>query len=453
MKLFVPPGCDAELYDTVQLEALLVQGSDLVDRIAEQVCEGARVGRRPHTLLVGPSGRGKTHLITTLRHRLREEDGIALAWLTAERGIGGFEDLLLRVGRSIQSPGGAIEALLDVFTDSVPATQREAALREAIVEELDGRVMVLALEDLETCLGALGPTGRQAVRAFLQEEAACILIATAARLFPAISNRKEPLFGFFAVHHLQELDDTACRSLAHASAKARGRSIGKDTEFDRLIRAVATCLGGNPRLFALLGRHAADLGTSDWKRVLSAAISELAPRYRAVSSSLSPQQQKILQYLCATQGARTVKEIATHGAMAHQTASSQLKSLRDAELVVAHAVGRESFYEVRSVLVRTVVGLNRASLQSLIERVEFSLAWPSRGKRIPEWIAAIDPSNLAAEWRKLSGQRTVPRILTDLVSTWQSYTENSDSRTLLELNAEDRHHLETRTVPGGSATA
>ena len=52
------------------LEAMLVQREPLLSPYLDHVLESLRTGSSHHTLLVGPRGIGKTHLISLLHHRL-----------------------------------------------------------------------------------------------------------------------------------------------------------------------------------------------------------------------------------------------------------------------------------------------------------------------------------------------------------------------------------------------
>ena len=63
-------------------------------------------------------------------------------------------------------------------------------------------------------------------------------------------------------------------------------------------------------------------------------LDDLTPYYQGRMRELSSQQRKIIEFLTDFRHAISVKEIAQHCFVSHQTASSQLKDLRDRGLRV-----------------------------------------------------------------------------------------------------------------------
>jgi predicted AAA+ superfamily ATPase len=70
------------------LEAIFVQREKLLQDILERVRTSALGAEKKNTLLVGPRGIGKTHLVSLVHHRLRSmksiEDRILIAWMREE---------------------------------------------------------------------------------------------------------------------------------------------------------------------------------------------------------------------------------------------------------------------------------------------------------------------------------------------------------------------------------
>jgi tetratricopeptide (TPR) repeat protein len=93
---------------------------------------------------------------------------------------------------------------------------------------------------------------------------------------------------------------------------------------------------------------------------------------------LSPQQRKIIDFLCDRRQAATVKEIAQRCFMTHQTASSQLKKLLEMGYVRSEPIGRESFYELREPLMRFCLEVKKQRGEPIQLFVDFLRLWYTR---------------------------------------------------------------------------
>src|SRR6266540_5308985 len=88
------------------LEALFVQREDLARRISERIHESTLTPSKHHTLLIGPRGIGKTHLISLIYYRIQAmddlRDRLLIAWLREhEWGVTSILDLLSRIVRAL----------------------------------------------------------------------------------------------------------------------------------------------------------------------------------------------------------------------------------------------------------------------------------------------------------------------------------------------------------------
>ena len=96
---------------------------------------------------------------------------------------------------------------------------------------------------------------------------------------------------------------------------------------------------------------------------------------------LSPQQRKIIEFLCTARGAVAVKEIAAQNLMTSQTASGQLDKLEEMAYIRKTAVGRESLYGLREPLLRMVVELKHGRGEPVRLIVDFLRRWYDRQER------------------------------------------------------------------------
>jgi tetratricopeptide (TPR) repeat protein len=120
-------------------------------------------------------------------------------------------------------------------------------------------------------------------------------------------------------------------------------------------------------------------------------LDDLTPYYQARMSRLSPQQRKIVEFLCDRRGAVPVKQIAERCFVSQQTASGQLSKLRELGYVQSHPVGRESYYELREVLMRLCMEVKKQRGGPVRLLVEFLRLWYSRAE-IEERLNLLLPS-------------------------------------------------------------
>jgi tetratricopeptide (TPR) repeat protein len=104
-------------------------------------------------------------------------------------------------------------------------------------------------------------------------------------------------------------------------------------------------------------------------------LDDLTPYYQARMASLSPQQRKIVEFLCDRRHGVPVKEIAQRCFLTHQTTSSQLKDLREKGYVMSDAIGRESFYEMRETLMRFCLEVKKQRGEPIQLFVDFLRIW------------------------------------------------------------------------------
>jgi tetratricopeptide (TPR) repeat protein len=347
------------------LESILVQRHQLAKQIVEQIRESAVTSSKHHRLIVGSRGMGKTYLVSLVYHRIRNLDDcknhLLIAWLREEEwGVMSFLDLLLRIFRALKEEYGdqlfskdLAERLESLYNLSPDAAERAGvALLKKVVGD---KTLLLLMENLDELFTGLGKEGQKQFRSFLQKNA-CTTLATAQSLFNSVEVKTSPFYKFFDIHQLEPLTPAQATQLLANIARLEGKTdlelfIRSPRGRDR-IKAVDYLAGGNPRIYVIffefLTRESLDELVEPFMRTLD----NLTPYYQARMAWLSPQQRKIIEFLCDRRYPVTVKEIAQRCFVTHQTASSQLKDLKEKGYVNSEAIGRESFYELRELLMR-----------------------------------------------------------------------------------------------------
>lgn len=370
------------------LEAVFVQRHTLAGRLVDLVRESTTGKARHHSLLIGPRGIGKTHLISLLYHRVVGDQDLSsklrVAWLREEEwGVSSFLDLLLRIARALDAEYGdaSLAAQTEALFELSPPEAQEAAA-EMLEAYLGDRTLLLLTENLDDIFRGMGTDGQQRLRAHLQDNATWSIVATSQTLFGGVSLRKSPFYGFFRIQHLQELSLEEARELLSRIASSAGDEdlvayLGTPMGRAR-IRAVHHLAGGNHRVYVIFSRFLTRDALDQLVEPFLCMLDELTPYYQERMKFISVQQRKIVELLCNTRPAIPVKEIAKRCFVTHQVASGQLKQLRDRGYVRSVKVGRESYYELREPLMRLCVDVKRDRAAPIRLFVDFLRLWYTR---------------------------------------------------------------------------
>jgi tetratricopeptide (TPR) repeat protein len=378
------------LMNAKTLESIFVQRQALVVRLLEEVKTGVTTASKHHTILVGPRGIGKTHLVTLLYYRLKNDPELTgnmrIAWLREDEwGITSFLDVLLRIYRALSSewpeefPAKSIEQLFKLSN-----ADAETALAKILKERLNNKVLVLLTENLDEIFRGIQELGQKRWRAYLQEHQFFTIVATSQSLFNGVSRHSSPFYGFFRIQHLDELglEDAIALLIKIASLNGDQELIGfLSNPLGRArVRALQHLAGGNPRIYVIFSQFLSKESLTDLVEPFMSTIDELTPYYQARMSWLSAQQRKIIEYLCDIRRALPVREIASRCFMSQQTASSQLKELANRGYVRSTSFGRESYYELREPLMRICIDVKKNRGEPIRLLVDFIRFWYTRSE-------------------------------------------------------------------------
>lgn len=371
------------------LEEIFVQRGRqrLAEQIVATIRESALTPAKHYSLVVGPRGIGKTHLVSIVYHRVREMEDLdgklLVAWLREEEwGIASFLDLLLRVLRAL--PGDAapdIENRVErLYGLSADAAEREAA--SLLAEVMKGRTLLLLVENLDELFYGLGDAGQKKWRAFIQEHPFWTIVATSPSLFGGVDSYDEPFYGFFTLYSLDELTVEEATDLLQRVAQLRNDAalaVFLKTPAGRArVRAVGHLAGGNHRIYITLSEIITHDSLDELASAILDMLDKLTPYYQSRMSLLPAGQRKIVEFLCEWQGAAPVKGIAQRCFISHQSASSQLSKLKEMGYVTSTAEGRESYYEIREPLMRLCLDVKKNRSEPIRLFVDFLRLWYSK---------------------------------------------------------------------------
>ncbi len=369
------------------IEDTFVQRNSLAERLVDIFEESARRESKHNVLLVGPRGIGKTQLVSLVYHRLKAKedltDKLCIAFLREDEwGINSFLDLLLRILQSVceeeelETPDGVNNL------SGISRTEAEDHVWRYLQTVLGKRTLFLIIENLGAIFAKIEEQGQKQWRALMQSNPRWAILATTPALFTAISRQVSPFYGFFEVIHLLPL--SSAEGVALLQRLARYDNDEKtaaflDTPVGRArVRAVQHLAGGNHRIFVLFYDFLHQGGSEHFVTPLLKTIDALTPYYQSQMARLSPQQQKIINFLSEHRKPATVTTIAKACLTTHQTAASQLKQLLTNRYVRVDRVGRESFYELTEPLLRICVEAKAHGGRPLNLLVDFIRYWFSR---------------------------------------------------------------------------
>ena len=360
-----------------QLEAIFVAREPILDDLATRVAQAADTQSRIHTLLVGPRGAGKTHLLAMLYYRLQDAiDGglrVQLARLPEDPfTVVSYPRLLGAILAAIR-PGQpvALDATLEPTLDQLAAA---------------GGPIVVLLENLDEVFAQIGVDGQRKLRHYLQTSNTLLLMATTSILDRSVSDQDSPFYGFFSVIRLQPLQVEQAQQMLINIARVHGDEnladyLGGERVKGRL-EIVSRLAGSHPRIWSIFADVMTPGSLREIAALLYASFDDLAPYYRERLMSLTPQQRLVVGELAAADQPLHVQDLATRAQIEQRSAARAMGELREAGWVVpvttpwAHLLdGRRTYYELAEPLARLAFQAKEAIARPIELIVNFLSVW------------------------------------------------------------------------------
>ncbi|NUT56302.1 MAG: tetratricopeptide repeat protein [Thermoleophilia bacterium] len=362
------------------LERLFVAREKILARVIDRVEAAATTDERNHTLLVGPRGSGKTHLVSLAYHRVNDlrEAGTAVqvSWLPEDPWtIVSYARLLRAIAERLEP------ALEDPLPDTV------ADLEALLVRTAErGGPIVVVLENLDQILDALGNDGQQQLRHLLQAHRPFLLIATTTRIDRALSDQAEPFYGFFTTTRLEPFDvDQASAMLAAIAAESDDQRLLDYLRTDEgrtRVRTIAHLAGGQPRIWALLASALSMEGLGELVEMLLTRFDDLTPYYQEQLGRLSPHQRLVVAELAEADRPINVAELASRLELDQRSLGKTLTEMVERGWVAptqspltAKLDRRRTYYELAEPLARISFQIKETRGEPLRLIVEFLKHW------------------------------------------------------------------------------
>jgi tetratricopeptide (TPR) repeat protein len=415
------------------LEGIFVQREKLLQDILERLQASVLGAEKKNTLLVGPRGIGKTHLVSLVYHRLRSmkaiEDRVLIAWMREEEwGIANFRDLLLRILRALVAEDET--RLAPIY--ALPPEQAENAAIKMIGELVAARTLIILVENLDDLVRKLGGPGEMKFYNFLKQGRCCMVATSpgpAARVFPPGSPFRRD---FFEIHSLQGLDFETAIQLISKIAEYQGNdeliSLINSPRGRARVRALGYLAGGNHRAYVIFTPLIARESIGQLIRPLMQTIDDLTPYYNSRIAALPWEQQQILEYVCELRHPVRMGDIARVCFLPRPAAASQLQSLCALGYLHNLKIGKDDYYELREPLLRLSFEVKKHRGKPIGLLLDFLRLWYSPAElkqKLSSFPAASVPEqHYIPDLAALEQQWDDPRI----AECCREYSENAQKR-------------------------
>ncbi len=363
------------------LERLLVVRQPILKALMKRVKALGHTPSPHHTLLVGPRGAGKTHLISLVYHRSKNladtnvGKPLRIAWLPEDPW-------------TLVSYGRLLAAILERVAPDLPTQKTDEYELDAHIRHTsheDGPILVLA-ENLDHILDALGEAGQQKLRNLLQTEPGILIIASTTRLDRSLSSHAAPFFGFFDTIRLDRFSPEEAREmLIKLAREANNSELAKrlsDNESLARIHTIAHLAGGQPRLWALLGSALTVEDLRDLTTLLLNRFDDLTPYYQEQLARLSPMQRLIVAELASADRPLPVKDLAERIGYDQRSTAKAVSDLTErgwlkptSTIFTALLDRRRTYYDLAEPLARLAFQIKDSRGEPLPLIVDFLTNW------------------------------------------------------------------------------
>ncbi len=390
------------------LEAIFVQREELLQSILERIGISALTQSKQNSLLVGPRGIGKTHLISMIYYRLSAvgelKDRLLTAWLREEEwGVSSFRDLLFRILRALTS-GSAKDQVVEQRLASLyelDSGEVESAASGLIKEIAGKRTILILAENFDDLLQKLGRAEELKLYRFLRESGFCCMVATSpgpmARVFPSGSPFQQD---FFRVEVLRELNfEDAVQLISKIARFQNDRELISliDTPRGRSrVRALRYLAGGNHRAYVVFAPLLAHESIEELVRPLMETVDDLTPYYNSRIAALPVEQRKIIEFVCEDRHPVRVADVSRASFIGSTTASAQLESLCKLGHLHSFQIGEDRYYELREPLMRLSFEVKKHRGKPIGLLLDFLRLWYSPAE-LKQKLAALPTQDLAEQ--------------------------------------------------------
>ena len=304
----------------------------------------------PHSLVIGPRGSGKTHLLLRVAAEVRRDPDLSGLFpvVFAEESYevttcGEF--WLESLGRlADQGPSEERDNLRLSYEDLRTVTDDQALADRCIGSLLDfadrhETRLLLLVENLNMLFTDIGdPDVGWRLRQTLQTEPRFILFGSATSRFDEIDNPDHALYDLFRVITLHPLDTAECETL--------WKTVAGKAATAEAVRPLEILTGGNLRLLTIIARFGAGRSFRDLMENLLDLVDDHTEYFKSHLESLPPQERRVYLALARLWRPSRTKEISELARLGTSTCSANLRRLvaRGAVTIVGDTSKRRHYH-------------------------------------------------------------------------------------------------------------
>lgn len=355
-----------------QLEKSLV-GSDrweILNSIMKELTLKKGEAPKQHWMIVGPRGIGKSHLLSLLYHKVKNDKKLNKLWLPVlfpeELRMAGdlakfleraANEVLIDLEREKNPIASDLRPKIDKIK-TVPIGERSDYIFSILswLHQSTGRFILLITENLQHLLGKkISVIEQKKLRAYLQTSDAILLIGSATTVFEALHDHSNPFYHFFHIRRLEDLsfDDMKALIIDLLTEGGQHEVVKKVSENEARLRALYSFTGGNPRIAVFLADMLKTELPDEMISVMDKILDELTPYFEAILSDIPTYQEEVLNTLAAYEPAQSPKEIAEHLETPQPTIRNYIMQLKENGYVrVAFSKGKFNYYCLKEYLYR-----------------------------------------------------------------------------------------------------
>ena len=336
------------LSDNEVIETFCVR-TDKFTSIMESVreCTG---NSNTHTIIIGPRGSGKTHLLLRVAAEVRRDASLA----------GFFPVVFPEESYEVSTIGEFWLECLDLLAEQAPVSERPHLRRSysdirttandrdladrslgsilSFADQREGRIL-LVVENLNMLFTDMAdPDAGWRLRQTLQVEPRIIFLGSATSRFAEIDNPDHSLYDLFRAVTLPALDTEDCDTLwSTLSGQPKG---------SQQIRPLQILTGGNPRLISVVAGFEKTYSFKDLMSNLLDLVDEHTEYFKRHIEGLPPQERRVYLALARLWKPATAKEVASQARVNVNNCSAQLNRLvdRGAVSIEDRAKRRRTYY-------------------------------------------------------------------------------------------------------------
>ena len=303
-----------------------------------------------HTIVIGPRGSGKTHLLLRVVAEVRRDDSLAafstVVFPEESYEVSTIGEFWLECLDHLAEQAPVSErphlrrsyAEIRTTTDDLDLADRSLGSILSFADRYEARIL-LVVENLNMLFSDMtDPDAGWRLRHTLQTEPRIIVLGSATSRFNEIDHPDHALYDLFRVVTLPALDTEDCDTLWSAlSGQPKG---------SHQIRPLHILTGGNPRLISIVAGFEKTYSFKDLMSNLLDLVDEHTNYFKSHIEALPPQERRVYLALATLWKPATAKEIASQARVNVNKCSAQLRRLVDRGAVAMEdrAKRRRTYY-------------------------------------------------------------------------------------------------------------